>query len=118
MAKLPVINTLIEQSIKKKQKKELHLEGVKEIHSILDDTITTEFQNLRDENISPDEYLQIADVTSSQVTSQISQFVTSKPPEQWQESYISYMDAMKNFNSYVTETKVFANSNKNPRVQI
>ncbi len=88
---------------------ENYLEGVKEIHSILDDTITTEFQNLRDENISPDEYLQIADVTSSQVTSQISQFVTSKPPEQWQESYISYMDAMKNFNSYVTETKVYAN---------
>ena len=88
---------------------ESYLDGIKEIHSILDQSISTEFQNLKDENLSPDEYLQMADVTSSQVTSQISEFVTSKPPNEWQNSYISYMDALKNFNSYVTETKVYAN---------
>ena len=88
---------------------ESYLDGIKEIHSILDQTISAEFQNLKDENLSPDEYLQMADVTSSQVTSQISEFVTSKPPNEWQDSYISYMDALKNFNSYVTETKVYAN---------
>ncbi|MBA4454849.1 MAG: hypothetical protein H2B05_07950 [Nitrosopumilaceae archaeon] len=88
---------------------ENYLDGVKEIHSIMKETISTEFQNLKDETISPDEYLRIADVTSSQVTSQISEFVTSKPPTEWQDSYISYMDSLKNFNSYVTETKVYAN---------
>jgi type II secretory pathway component GspD/PulD (secretin) len=88
---------------------ENYLDGVKEIHSILDQTISTEFQNLKDENISPDDYLQIADITSTQVSSQISEFVTSKPPNEWQDSYISYMDALRNFNSYVTETKVYAN---------
>jgi hypothetical protein len=88
---------------------ENYLDGIKAIHSILDQTISTEFQNLKDENISPDEYLKIADVTSSQVSSQISEFVISKPPNEWQDSYISYMDALKNFNSYVTETKVYAN---------
>ena len=88
---------------------ENYLDRVKEIHLILDQTISTEFQNLKDENISPDEYLQIADVTSTQVSSQISEFVTSKPPNEWQDSYISYMDALRNFNSYVTETKVYAN---------
>ena len=88
---------------------ENYLEGIKAIHSILDQTISTEFQNLKDENITPDEYLQIADVTSSQISSQISEFVISKPPNEWQDSYISYMDALKNFNSYVTETKVYAN---------
>ena len=88
---------------------ENYLDGVKEIHSIMKETISTEFQNLKDETISPDEYLHIADVTSSQVTSQISEFVTSKPPAEWQDSYISYMDSLKNFNSYVTETKVYAN---------
>jgi hypothetical protein len=88
---------------------ENYLDGVKEIHSILDRTISTEFQNLKDGNISSDEYLQIADVTSTQVSSQISEFVTSKPPNEWQDSYISYMDALRNFNSYVTETKVYAN---------
>ena len=88
---------------------ENYLDGVIEIHSIMDDTISTEFQNLKDEIISPDEYIRIADITSSQVTSKISEFVTSKPPTEWQESYISYMDSLKNFNSYITETKVYAN---------
>ncbi len=88
---------------------ENYLDGVKEIHLILDQSISTEFQNLKDGSISTDEYLQIADVTSTQVSSQISEFVTSKPPNEWQDSYISYMDALRNFNSYVTETKVYAN---------
>jgi len=88
---------------------ENYLDGVKEIHSILDQSISTEFQNLKDEKISPDEYLQVADVTSTQISSQISEFVTSKPPNEWQDSYISYMDSLRNFNSYVTETKVYAN---------
>ena len=88
---------------------ENYLDGVKEIHFIMKDTISTEFQNLKDETITPDEYLRIADVTSSQITSQISEFVTSKPPVEWQDSYIRYMDSLKNFNSYVTETKVYAN---------
>ena len=88
---------------------ENYLDGVKEIHSILNQTISTEFQNLKNENISPDEYLQFADATSSQITTLISEYVKSKPPNEWQNSYISYMEALKNFNSYVTETKVYAN---------
>lgn len=88
---------------------ENYLDGVKEIHSLLDQTISTDFQNLKDGNISPDEYLEYADVTSTQVSSKITEFVKSKPPNEWQESYISYMDALRNFNSYVTETKVYAN---------
>ena len=35
--------------------------------------------------------------------------MTSKPPEEWQASYISYMDALKKFNAYIIETKVLAN---------
>jgi hypothetical protein len=95
---------------------ENYLDGVKEIHLILDQTISTDFQNLKDGNISPEEYLQIADVTSTQISSQISEFVTSKPPNEWQDSYISYMDALRNFNSYVTETKVYANLVKEGKI--
>ncbi len=86
-----------------------YLDGTKEIHFILEQTISTEFQKLKDGEISPDEYLQIADVTSSQISTQISEFVISKPPNEWQDSYISYLEAFKNFNSYVIETKVYAN---------
>ena len=88
---------------------ENYLDGAKEIHSVMDQTISEEFQNLIDGSILPDEYIRTSDVISSQVTMQISEFVTSKPPAEWQESYINYMESLQSFNSYVTETKVYAN---------
>ena len=86
-----------------------YIDGVKNIHEVLQESMDIEYQNLRNGDISPNDYISAAEVTSSQVTSQISEFVTSKPPEEWQASYISYMDAMKKFNAYIGETKVLAN---------
>ena len=88
---------------------ENYLEGIKKIHQVLQESIETEFQNLLDGNTSPDEYISITEVTTSQVTAQISEFVTSKPTEEWQNSYITYMEALKKFNEYIIETKVAAN---------
>ena len=86
-----------------------YLNGVKNIQEVLQESIDIEYQNLRNGEISPDDYIKITEVTSSQVTAQISEFVTSKPPEEWQASYISYMEAMRKFNSFIGETKVLAN---------
>ena len=88
---------------------ENYLEGVKRIHEVLQESIETEFQNLVDDKISADEYITITEVTTSQVTAQISEFITSKPSEEWQNSYIIYMEALKKFNTYIIETKVAAN---------
>jgi hypothetical protein len=93
-----------------------YLEGVKKIHEVLQESIETEFQNLLDGKTSPEEYIAITEVTTSQVTIQISEFVTSKPPEEWQDSYISYMEALKKFNSYIVETKVAANMLKEGQI--
>ncbi len=93
-----------------------YLDGVKKIHEVLQESIETEFQNLLDGKTSPEEYIAITEVTTSQVTVQISEFVTSKPPEEWQDSYISYMEALKKFNSYIVETKVAANMLKEGQV--
>jgi hypothetical protein len=86
-----------------------YLDGVIKIHEVLQESIDIEYQNLHNGNISPEDYIIITEVTSSQVTTQISEFVTSKPPEEWVDSYIGYMDAMKKFNEYIVETKVVAN---------
>jgi len=86
-----------------------YLNGVKNIQEVLQESIDIEYQNLRNGKISPEDYIKITEETSSQVTAQISEFVTSKPPEEWQDSYISYMDAMRKFNSFIGETKVLAN---------
>ena len=85
-----------------------YLDGVKNIHEILQESIDIEYQKMIDGEISTEEYSVDAEMTSSQVTSQISEFVTSKPPEEWQKSYINYMEAMKKFNQYIVETRVLA----------
>ena len=95
---------------------ENYLDGVKKIHEVLQESIETEFQNLLDGKTSPEDYIAITEVTSSQVTVQIGEFVTSKPPEEWQDSYISYMEALKKFNSYIVETKVAANMLKEGQI--
>ena len=86
-----------------------YIDGVKNIHEILQESIEMEYQNLLNGEITPNDYNIVVEVTSSQITAQISEFVTSKPPEEWQDSYINYMDAMKKFNVYIGETKVLAN---------
>ena len=90
-----------------------YLDGVENIHEVLQESIGIEYQNLRDGKISPEDYITVTEITSSQVTTQISEFITSKPSEPWQESYINYMDAMKKFNEYILETKVLANQIQN-----
>jgi uncharacterized protein YxeA len=92
---------------------ENYLDRAKKIHETLQESTEDEFQNLLTGKTSPEDYIAISDITSSQVTAQISEFVTTKPPEEWQGSYISHMEALKKFNSYVIETKVFANMIKN-----
>ena len=94
-----------------------YLDGAKNIHEVLQESIDIEYQNLQDGKITPKDYIVITEVTSSQVTTQISEFVTSKPSEQWQESYISYMNAMKKFNEYILETKVLANQIENGSIE-
>ena len=88
---------------------ENYLDGAKKIHEVLDESINIEFQNMLDGTITPEEYVEITQITSSQVTAQITEFVKSKPPDPWQESYIAYMDALRTFNSYIVETRVAAN---------
>jgi len=87
---------------------ENYLDGIKNIHEVLKESIEEEFTDMKNGKITAEEYIKIADVTTSQVSAKISEFVTSKPPEQWQESYINYMEALKRFNSYIIETKVYA----------
>ena len=68
-----------------------------------------EYTKLLAGKITPQEYVVVTEITTTQVTAQISEFITSKPSEQWQDSYINYMEGMRKFNEYVGETKVLAN---------
>jgi len=87
---------------------ESHLDGVKNVQEVISEAVDTEFQNLLDGNISPKEYIEQAEISSVQINSQIIQLVESKATEEWHESYISYIEALKQYNTYVRETIVAA----------
>ena len=48
-----------------------YLDGAENIHEVLQESIDIEYQNLRDGKISPEDYITVTEVTSSQVTTQI-----------------------------------------------
>ena len=85
-----------------------HFDNTKEIHQTIQNGIDAEFQNMLDKKISVDEYIELADISSSQVNSVIIQLVQSKAPEEWHESYLNYIEALKLFNSEIRETVVVA----------
>jgi len=75
--------------------------------------IEEDFQKMLNNEISPDDYIIIAEMTSSQINSEIIQIVGSDPPEEWYDSYFNYIEALKKSNSYLRETIVVANIIKN-----
>ena len=87
---------------------EAHLDNIKEIHFTLQTEVEQEFQNMLNGKINSTEYIEIAEVSSSQVNSQIIQLVESKAPEEWHESYLNYIESLKKFNLQIRETIVVA----------
>ena len=85
-----------------------HLDGFKNIHGVIRESLDIEFQNLLDEKISPEEYIELAKASSSQINSQIIELVESKATEGWLESYIKYIESLRQYNSYIRETIVAA----------
>ena len=87
---------------------ENHLDGVHEIHLIIDENVEAEFENLIKGEITPEEYNQVAEVSSSQTNSQLIQLVRTQPPEEWSQSYASYIESLKHFNTYLRETIIIS----------
>ncbi len=87
---------------------ESHLDGVKSIHATVDASLEEEFQRLVAGEISPDEYIQSADAATAQISGEIAQMLNTQPPDGWLDSYASYIDALRGYNSYIRETIVYA----------
>jgi len=87
---------------------EAHLDNIKEIHFTLQTEVEQEFQNMLNGKINSTEYIEIAEISSSQINSQIIQLVESKAPEEWHESYLNYIESLKKFNLQIRETVVVA----------
>ena len=88
---------------------EKHLDITKEKASMEVTSIDGSFEKLMEKKTSPDEYIRIAEVSSSQINSLIIELTNSGATEEWTESYINYIGAVKKLNEKVTETIVVAN---------
>ena len=67
------------------------------------------FTKLIDGEIEPDEYVSIAEISSSQINSLVIELTNSGATQEWSESYVNYIGALKKLNGKITETVVVAN---------
>ena len=88
---------------------EKHLDITKERASMEVMGIDDSFKKLMNDEMNPDEYISIAEVTSSQLNSLIIELTSSGATEEWTESYVNYIGALKKLNEKMTETVVVAN---------
>ena len=72
-------------------------------------SIDESFEKLMEKKMSPNEYIGIAKVSSSQIDSLIIEMIDSGATQEWVESYVNYIDALKKLNGKITETIVVAN---------
>ena len=88
---------------------EKHLDITKEKASMEITSIDESFEKLMEKKISPDEYINIAEVSSSQINSLIIELTSSGAAQEWYDSYANYIGALKKLNEKITETIVVAN---------
>ena len=98
---------------------EKHLDTNKEKVLMEVTSIDESFEKLMENKMSPDKYIKIAEVSSSQINSLVIELINSGATEEWVESYVNYIGALKKLNEKITETIVVANlmnsnNNSNP----
>ena len=91
---------------------EKHLDDVDERTSMLSVGIEESFNDLLDHKLTSEEYFVVAGVTQSQVNSLIIELTLSGAPQEWTESYKTYIFALKKLNEQITQTMIIANSMK------
>jgi len=87
---------------------ENHQEGISERHKIISNVVEESFSELINEQISTEEYVRIAEISSSQNNALLIELAYSDAPEEWQESYINRIASLKSFEAYIIETMVIA----------
>ena len=88
---------------------EKYLDITKEKTTLESVSIDESFEKLMEKKMSPNEYIGIAKVSSSQINSLIIELTDSGATQEWVESYVNYISALKKLNEKITETVVVAN---------
>ena len=85
-----------------------HLDITKERATMESSSFDESFKKLMKNDMSQDEYIRIAEVSSSQINSLIIELTNSGATQEWTESYVNYIGALKKLSEMITETIVVA----------
>ena len=85
-----------------------HLDITKERVLMESSSIDESFKKLMENDMNQDEYIRIAEVSSSQILTLIIELKDSGATQEWTESYVNYIGALKKLNEMITETIVVA----------
>jgi len=85
-----------------------HLDITKERALMESSSIDESFKKLMGNDMNRDEYIRIAEVSSSQILTLIIELKDSGATQEWTESYVNYIGALKKLNEMITETIVVA----------
>ncbi|MDE1727197.1 MAG: hypothetical protein KGH89_08065 [Thaumarchaeota archaeon] len=88
------------------------IDGVKEKHLLIMTEMDSDLKSLLNNTLAPDDFIARAQTSSSQTTSLVTELIESNPPPEWRMSYLSYDEALKKYNDYLTETISLANKMK------
>jgi len=86
-----------------------HLDITKERALMEPSSIDESFKKLIENDMNQDEYIRIAEISSSQILTLIIELKDSGATQEWTESYVNYIGALKKLNGMITETIVVAN---------
>lgn len=89
------------------------LDSIKERHLLISTTMESNLKELTGKSMSPNEFINQTQVSSSQVISLISETIESNAPTEWKQSYGAYLESLKKYNDYLSETITLANKMKN-----
>ena len=87
-----------------------HLDGVKNIHATIMADLDEGYEGLLAGEITAAEYAEMAEVSSGQVRQLIIDTIAADPPGEWLESYEAYVEALRQYNTYIRETTVVASA--------
>jgi len=85
------------------------LDSVRERNGLITTEMESNLKSLLNQTLSPDDFINMTQTSSTQVTSLITELIESNPPVEWRESYQNYDEALKKYNDYLTETISLAN---------
>lgn len=90
------------------------LNGVIERKSVIATEMDSDLKGLLEKSILPNDFINRAQVSSSQIISLISELIESNPPIEWKSSYLNYAESLKKYTDYLTETISLANKMNGP----